>query len=115
MAVERLKITSCTIAEFYAELDCRLRRLKYMNLKRWKIIQNLIISGLVTWLAIEAGADPNVTIIIIALINGVSMADIAALWGASVEVSLEPGEETVSVERSDEIEAAREIDEGGER
>lgn len=57
-----------------------------MNLARWKIIQNTAISLLVAVLALEAGADPTAAVAVIALINGLSIADLAAVWGISVEV-----------------------------
>lgn len=69
-----------SVAEFYHGFDQWLQRFSHMNLARWKILQNSGISLLVAYLALEAGADPTVAIGTIAVINGISFADLAAVW-----------------------------------
>lgn len=74
-------VMDVTVEDYYAGLDEWLREIKYMNLARWKIIQNTLISVLVAYLAVAAGADPTAAIAVIALINGISIADLATVWG----------------------------------
>lgn len=75
-----------TVEEYCRGLDEWLRGFKGMNLARWKLLQNTAISILVGVLALEAGADPTVSVVIIAVINGISIADLATIWGVSVEL-----------------------------
>lgn len=78
-----------SVEEFYSNLDQWLRRFSYMNLARWKLLQNSGISLLVAYLAIEAGADPTVAVAVIALINGISVVELASIWGVSVNLRSE--------------------------
>lgn len=75
-----------SVGDYYRDLDAWLKRFSHMNLVRWKILKNVGISLLVAYLAVEAGADANVALAVIALVNGISFADLAAVWGVSVEL-----------------------------
>lgn len=83
---QRIDIMDVSVEEFYSDFDAWLQRYSHMNLARWKLLQQTAISLLVAVLAIEAGADPTVSVAVIALINGLSFADIASIWGVSVEL-----------------------------
>lgn len=74
------QIMDATTEEYYRDLDQWLRRFKFMNLARWKLVQNTLISAMVVILSLEAGADPTIAIGVIAVINGISFADLAAVW-----------------------------------
>lgn len=78
---QQVDLMDQTTEEYYRELDAWFRRFKFMNLARWKLVQNTAISVLVAVLALEAGADANVALAVIALINGISFADLATVWG----------------------------------
>ena len=69
-----------SVAEFYHGFDQWLRRFSHMNLARWKLLQQTAISALVAYLALEAGADPTVALGVIAVVNGIQFADLAAVW-----------------------------------
>lgn len=69
-----------SVSEFYCGLDRWLRRFSYMNLARWKLIQQTAISALVVVLALRAGADPTVALGVLAILNGISFADLVAVW-----------------------------------
>lgn len=92
---------------YYQFFDRWLRSFSHMNLARWKLVQNTLISLFVLILAVKAGADPTMALVVIALINGLSVADLAALWGVSVEIRGQDGP-TVTVDR--EIETENEMD-----
>lgn len=77
---QRINLMDVSVAEFYDRFDQWLRRFSYMNLARWKILQQTAISLLVGYLAIEAGADPTVAVGVIAIVNGISFAELAAVW-----------------------------------
>lgn len=77
---EDQKIMDWTVEEYCRDLDCWLKEFAHMNLARWKLAQNTLISVLVAVLALEAGADPTVAVGVIAVINGISFADLAAVW-----------------------------------
>jgi DUF2075 family protein len=83
---QRIDIMDVSVEDYYSDLDEWLRRFSHMNLARWKILQNTAISILVFLLAWQAGADPTAALAVIALINGLSFGDLAAIWGISVEV-----------------------------
>lgn len=83
---DRINLMNITVEDYYCGLDQWLRRYKGMNLARWKLVQTTIISILVGYLALEAGSDPTVSVMIIALINGISIAELATLWGVSIEL-----------------------------
>lgn len=88
MATEEnsIEIMDVTVEDYCRGLDQWLRRYRGMNLARWKLLQNTAISVLVGILALEAGADPTVSVVIIALINGISIAELATIWGISIEL-----------------------------
>lgn len=73
-------LTDVSVAEFYHDFDQWLRRFSHMNLARWKIIQQTIISIIVAYLALEAGADPTVALGVIAVTNGIQFSDLIAVW-----------------------------------
>lgn len=83
---ESISLMDITVEDYCRGLDKWLRGFKGMNLARWKLLQNTAISTLVGILALEAGADPTISVIIIAVINGISIADLATIWGVSVEL-----------------------------
>lgn len=74
-------IMDATVAEYYQILDENLRGIRGMNIARWQLMKQTAISILVAWFALEAGADPTFTVGVIAVINGLSIADLAAIWG----------------------------------
>lgn len=76
-------VMDVTVEDHYRSLDQWLRRFKHMNLARWKILQQTVISILVGYLAIGAGADPTIAIGVIAVINGISFADLATVWNSA--------------------------------
>lgn len=84
--------------EFYQNFDQTLRRFKHMNLARWKLAQNSLISILVFLLAWKTGADPTVSVGVIAVINGISFADLAAVWNNPQTQSPQQDDETPEVE-----------------
>lgn len=88
MATESESVTlmEITVGDYYHGLDQWLRRFRGMNLARWKLLQNTAISLLVAWLVLEAGADLTVSVIVIAVINGISIADLASIWGMSTKL-----------------------------
>lgn len=83
--------------EFYHDFDQWLQRFKHMNLARWKLAQNSLISILVFLLAWQAGADPTVAVGVIAVINGISFADLAAVWN-NPQTQTQQDDETPEVE-----------------
>lgn len=90
---QQVDLMDQTTEEYYRELDWWLRGFNHMNLARWKLVQNTIISVLVGYLAVGAGADPTVTVVVIALINGISAADLATIWGDRKPPVDEPSDE----------------------
>lgn len=62
-----------------------------MNLARWKLVQNTAISLLVFLLAWQAGAEPTITVLIIAFLNGISLIDLLALWSGSGGITIMVG------------------------
>jgi hypothetical protein len=98
-----VSIMDVSVEDYYSDLDDWLRRFSHMNLARWKLAQNSLISFLVFLLAWQAGADPTAALAVIALINGLSFGDLAAIWGVSVEIRGDDGP-TVTVERDPEVE-----------
>lgn len=89
-----------TVEDYYSDLDECLRRIRYMNIARWKLAQQTAISLLIAALALEAGANPTVSVTVIAIINGISIADVAAIWGVP-----EDSHQTDSVDDEPETEA----------
>lgn len=90
---QQVDLMDQTTEEYYRELDWWLRGFSHMNLARWKLVQNSLISILVAVLALEAGADATVAIGVIALINGISFADLATIWGDRKPPVDEPSDE----------------------
>lgn len=76
----QVNIMDATTEEYYCELDAWLRRFKFMNLARWKLVQNTFISLVIAVFAFFTGADPTFTVGVLALVNGVSFMDLASLW-----------------------------------
>lgn len=96
MSPTTMELMNVPTGEYYRSLDRWLRGFKHMSLTRWKLAQNALISILVTYLALETSADPTIAIAVIALINGISLADLAALWNVSANSGDGP---PVTVER----------------
>lgn len=74
-----------------------------MNLARWKLVQNTLISVLVALLALEAGADPTAAVGVIAIINGLSLADLATIFGGGAP----PMDQQQSRQQDDDSETAK--------
>lgn len=72
-----------SVEEYERNLDQWLRGFRGMNLARWKILKNAFISVLVFLLAWQAGADPTAALAVIALVNGVSLAELATIWSGA--------------------------------
>lgn len=102
---DQIDIMDVTVEEYYQLLDERLRRIRGMNLARWQLLKQTAISVLVAWFALEAGADPTFTVGVIALINGLSIADLAAIWGQVPPTDKPPTNQ--SVQLPDESEGDR--------
>ena len=76
-----------TTAGYNRALDSFLHRIKYMNLKRWKIIKSVLLSlavlGFATY-AIMQGADPTTiglpAVIMAGLIAGVELSEYVAAF-----------------------------------
>lgn len=81
MREKQANIMDATTEEYYRELDWWLRGFSYMNLARWKIVQNTFISMVIAVFAFYTGAEPTFTVGVLALVNGVSFMDLASLWG----------------------------------
>jgi hypothetical protein len=77
-------------------LDTRLRRIAHMDLRRWKLIRNTVLSiaifGFAAW-AIMEGAPTGPTalfaLLIVATLNGIDMAELAAVY-AEVKTGQSP-------------------------
>lgn len=91
-----------SVEEYERDLDQWLRRFKGMNLARWKILKNSFISVLVFLLAWQAGADPTAALAVIALVNGISIAEVATIWGGAP-----PAESTQNDQSETETEAKK--------
>lgn len=76
-----------TTAEYNEALGTVLHRVRYMNIKRWKILKSLILSLSVlifAGYAIMNGADPTTialpALIMAGLIAGVEWSEFIAVW-----------------------------------
>lgn len=108
MAPTTMELMNVPTGEYYRSLDRWLRGFRGMSLTRWKLAQNALISILVTYLAVETSADPTIAVAVIALINGISFADLAALWNVSSNTG--GAGPPVTVERETQSDESGEID-----
>jgi hypothetical protein len=76
-----------TTDEYNKRLDTVLHRIKYMNIKRWKILKSIVLSIAVLLFAgyaIQNGADATTVavpaIITAGLIAGIELSEYLAVW-----------------------------------